>query len=262
MDDLDLLVRPDAAARTVTILRNLGWVPHFTLTEKRLRTVHSMGFRDREGRQLDLHWHLVPETCAPGADGAFWQASRPCREAALATAVLHPMDQLFQVCVHGVRWNRFPPFRWVADAVIILRALPAPDWDRLVWAAERHHLVLLMRRALGYVGGQLDAPVPADVLATLERLPVSRHERVEQWFRERAVPRPLLGNVPEFWFGWRRLAPDLSWPARLTGFPRYMRDRLEADGYGDLASGLLLRWRRAARRSFRRMRSGRRRASE
>jgi hypothetical protein len=248
MDDIDVLVPTEGAEEAIAILGGLDWVPADTLTEKRLRTLHGIGFHDADGRKIDLHWHLTPETGGPGGDDRFWQRARPVTLAGVTALALHPSDLLFHVCAHGIKWNRIPPVRWVADASAILAESSVEmDWEWLLAAAERYRLVLPIREALRYLSERLDAPIPADVLDRLDRMPVSRTERLEYRFRIAPAPHPLLGYMPEYWFNWLRASGDVGLLRKLIGFPGYLQDRFESGGLFELASGWVTRWARRGR---------------
>jgi hypothetical protein len=251
MDDLDILVQTPEAAKAVAVLRDLKWTPKDELSDRRLRTLHAMAFLDPAGRKVDLHWHLMQETCTPGLDDELWTGVRRSKHADREVFVLHPSDQLVHVCVHGLKWNRIPPVRWVADAhAILVNAAAELDWDRVVRTAERYRFVLPMRDALGYLHATVAVDIPAKVLEDLERIATSRIDRWEHRFRLAPAPRPVLGYMPEYWFNWLRASRDLGWLRRVTGFPGYLQDRFESPGVVTLIGKLLQRWGGRARRRF------------
>ena len=75
MDDFDVVVPTDRAARALEVLRERGWRTDRPLTEYRMRAFNGMNMHDGQGRQLDLHWHLLAEDCRPDADADFWSAA-------------------------------------------------------------------------------------------------------------------------------------------------------------------------------------------
>jgi hypothetical protein len=203
MADFDLLVPPAQAGAAANLLINLDWQPNLRLpevfTETFLSVRHSQNFEDASGRELDLHWHLLLECCYPGADDDYWAGAVPISINGVPTSALNPTDQLLHVCIHGAKWNPTPPFRWVADAMMVLRTSHSElDWDRLIRQAERHRLILPLRSALSYLRDVLQAPIPPEALAEMQSAPVSRAEHAAYRF---STHRPgLFGGLPSVWF--------------------------------------------------------------
>jgi hypothetical protein len=194
MTDLDVLVPTRQAAEAERILLALGWQPRF-------RAVHSQGFVDQAGRELDLHWLVLPECPQLTADDDFWAAARPLEVAGVPALALHPADQFLHVCVHGLAWNWLPPLRWVADAVIVLRATPDFDWARLTAQARQRELVLPLREALNYLARLVQAPIPPAVLEELGRERVAAALRLD--FRARTAAPERRGPFLAGWAYWR-----------------------------------------------------------
>jgi hypothetical protein len=248
MDDVDVLVPTHQAGAAIDVLRQLGWAPRCRVTTRHVQVGHAVDFADARAQRIDLHWHLLPESCWPSADATFWEHAQRATIHGADVAVLHPTEQLFHVCAHGVKWEPLAPLRWVADAALIVgRAEAEIDWDRLARQAEHHRLTLPLREALGYLRDMLGLLIPGEVLEQLQRAHVSRAERWEYHLRARA-PSPFLGRLPEHWLRYRRR----QWGGEETrvGFVRYLEVVLGRDGLWDLGRRALLRhrWRRHARR--------------
>lgn len=200
MRDLDILVPEDQAAAAVRLLRDDGWRVLTAwpgeLTESFRRFRHAIGLEDQSGRQLDLHWHVLYSCCRSGADHDFWVASVPLELHGISLRGLAPSDQFLHVCVHGVAWDEVAPIRWIADAITVLRQSPGLDWERIMEQTERRRLVLRMRAALHYLASRMEAPIPENVLRSLDALPVTRDEVLEY---QRMV-RPLdFQEVSDTW---------------------------------------------------------------
>ena len=172
MQDFDILIRPTDLPRAIELLGRLDW--HNSKSDRTPLDLivlfdHALVFFDRNKQQFDLHWHVLRECCWPGADDAFWAASAPMELEGVPTRRLNPADELLHTSVHGVAWNVVPPFRWVADAMMLLNSSAAEiDWQRLVTQAEERRLTLLLRAALSYLRETMDAPIPPAVLARFE----------------------------------------------------------------------------------------------
>ena len=248
MEDVDILVRTQQAAAATDVLTGLGWAPSCRVTADHVRAGHAVEFTAAAGQRVDLHWHLLPESCWPGVDEGLWNRAGVSRLRGIEVHVLDPTDQLFHVCAHGLRWEPVPPLRWVADAAVVARSDVEIDWDRLVEETERHRAALPVRDALDYLRGTLGLPIPA---RTLERLRGIRVSMSEQWaYRLQTRPASwLLGRLPEHWLRYRRLQD--GWKERSPiGFARYLQVVLGCDGRWDLFRRTLLRhrWRRQSQR--------------
>jgi Uncharacterised nucleotidyltransferase len=180
MQDVDVLVRVQDAQAAMALLKRLGWsalaLP--SRPEKLIPIRHSIPFADREGRQIDLHWHLLWE-CWHGGDNDYWNSAVPISCRGVSTLTVNPTHQLLHTCWHGARWNEVPPIRWIADAMAILNSSATEiDWDLIVEKARRHHISLPLKDSLSYLKALLRAPVPDSVIKSLESIPVSRMDRI------------------------------------------------------------------------------------
>jgi hypothetical protein len=252
MEDVDIFVRTHQWRPAVTALTDLGWRPRVPVTPRRVAASHAMDFADARGQRIDLHWHLLPDGCWPGADDEFWEHASATTLHGVRVSVLGATDQLFHTCAHGVKWEHVPPLRWIADAAMILGDPSVQiDWDRLVRLADRLRLILPLRDALTHLGSALGLPVPPPVLAALDTARISPAERWEYRLRTRPASRGL-GRLREHWLRYRRLRKA---PGGLDGitFVGYLQVALDCDGAGALVRRALFRhrWRRWAERDAR-----------
>jgi hypothetical protein len=235
MTDFDVLVPAEQASATIDLLVARGWSPWRkppeAFTEGRLSVTKGRAFRDAAGRGVDLHWHVLPECCYPGADDDFWDGAVATDVNGVPTRALNPSDQLLHVCVHGARWNPVPPFRWVADAMMIVRSSESDlDWHRLAAQAEERGLVVPLRHALDYLRAALDASVPHAVVRRMHNAPTTRLEHIE--YRARARPARLEGPLRALWLHYlshARLARHGGLGRGLLGFLSYLRFRWGVD---------------------------------
>jgi hypothetical protein len=247
MEDVDVLVRTHQWQAAVDALTDLGWKPRVSVTPRHAAASHAMEFVDGHARRIDLHWHLLPDSCWPRADNEFWERASTTALHGVRVSVLDATDQLFHTCAHGVKWEHVPPLRWIADAAMILGDSSVTiDWGRLVRLADRLRLILPVRDGLTLLERTLDLPVPRPVLAGLQNTRVSRAERWEYRLRTRPASR-ALGRLPEHWLRYRRLrrAPEGLRPITFVG---YLQVILDCDGIGALARRAVFRhrWRRSA----------------
>ena len=214
----DILVPFDKAKAAVQILRENGWTPRLSVSDEMMGVRHCAELFNKEGVCLNLHWHLLLECCAPGADDDFWQAAVPATLNELQVSALCPADQLLHTCVYGLSGFNTPPLRWVTDAWMILETCgPRIEWARLIQQAEKRRLVVPVREALSFLGCVLGADIPQNAIDELGRIPVAPGERLEHFLKFRG--QKFLGRLPLWWFSWRRLNKS----GKGIGFPRYLQ---------------------------------------
>jgi hypothetical protein len=250
MVDFDILVPTEKAAAAMKLLSELGWVSKVARPERfsatrspakstwmpRMRPVeeftsnyfsvrHAHEFLSPEGPICDLHWHLFQGSANPDADHEFWEGAVGTMIGQASTLALNPTDQLFHVCVHGVRWNFVPPLRWIADAATIMDTAESEiNWNRLIALAQEHGQVVPLKNTLAYLRRQLHLPVPPTVMQAFQNLPVSHVMRLE--YRIRTRPPSLMKGILEICFLYKHSARH-SQPAglfwKLKGFPEFLQ---------------------------------------
>jgi hypothetical protein len=256
MGDFDVLVRTEQASAAIALLTKLGWRPKqgssAALNEECFSVRHGNGFEDAAGRQFDLHWHLLIECCYPHADDDYWDGAVPIELHDVSTCALNPTDQLLHVCVHGARWNRVPPLRWLADAMTVIGASQSEiDWDRLMAQAQKRRLVLPLKDTLIYLRDVLGAPIPKSVLQSIQAMPISRQEHIE--YKIQARRAKLWGRLSLHWFHHLRQTRHLGPLQRLAGFPVFLQhtwgvNRLWQLPYHAVLKGMQEVWAVTARR--------------
>ena len=250
MSDVDVLVPTAAAHAARRVLEEHGWSPRYRWSPTAVRMTHAAVFDGADGVPVDLHWHVFAECCRPDDDADLWARSIGTEIAGVATRALSPADQVIHVCVHGEKWVHVPGIRWVADAVVVMRA-GAVDWTCLVEEATRRRFVRRLSRQLAYLRHAVQAPVPDEVLVALAAAPVSSLERLEHRLgvRERLPSSSLLAH----WFTHARSARQ-GLAGSLLSFPRYLQAIWHLEGVREVPGAAITRIRR--RRSAGRAGSG------
>jgi Uncharacterised nucleotidyltransferase len=232
MNDLDVLVRTEQVLEAHALLCQLGWKPKLRLgerfTEKCFSVRHAYGYEDASGLEFDLHRHVLPECSYEGSDDFFWDGAVPVQIRDVSTSALNPTAQLLHVCLHGSWWNIVPPFRWIADAMIVMKTSGSLiHWDRLMAEAQECRVVLPLRNALDYTSEKLYAPVPSEWLRRMKDIHVSRAERVEYKY----VSSPLSGftGAVKLWIQHSRLNEHRGLAYKLFTFPRFLQYTWGAD---------------------------------
>lgn len=223
MNDFDLLVPQCNALKTVGLLCQAGWAPAASMPdESDLLTRHACTLIDDSGVEFDLHWRVMPESGCYEDDCDFISNAGVIDLDGVRVSVLSHTDQLFHVLVHGVRWNAVAPLRWVPDSMMILREAGLNiDWHRLLNEARRRCLVMSLRKTLIYLHEVFAAPVPADVISSLERMKPSLTERMEFCMNGRS--RSLVRDIFYLWFMHVRTSCVTGSIRLMLRFPSFLR---------------------------------------
>ena len=140
---------PKAAERARQLVEHHSWVPTRHVPRVVLPTLHSLGYVDANGVDLDLHWRALAECSASDADAGFWERAVPVRLGDVPTRTLGPPDQLLHVCIHGVRFAWMSSDHWMADAIMILRRAGAAfDWAACLRETRLRRLTHQLHQAL------------------------------------------------------------------------------------------------------------------
>jgi hypothetical protein len=222
VDSIAVMISPDDIPEAARVLAGEGWgsadLARLARTGPYTSQVRLLG----ERRPVDLLWDPFPEGCTPEIRHGFWVNAEPAEIAGIASHVLAPTEELLRICVRAARWEEPPPFRRLADALLLLRTVgPRVDWTRLVNQARRARVVLPVLASLSLLREVLEAPVPDDSLRRLEAEPAGAGEWLEQRLRE--APRPRLGRLPDLLFRYRRLAAPEGAGTRPPGLARYLQ---------------------------------------
>lgn len=231
MGDFDVLVPEARFHDACSLLREAGWRPlHFDPEYFDTRFEHAIAFLDDAGNSIDLHCHVLIESCERGADDAFWEASKPLEVRGTQTRTLCHTDHFLQACAHGLTWVKFPPVRWVADAMTILRKdRNSIEWERLVEQAAERGVAFKILASVDYLRSAFGADIPLDVGRSLRQARATRADRraYETWTQnKRGRPASL---VRYHWSMYRRGVRSEGALERVTTIPRYLRFWAQTD---------------------------------
>lgn len=223
MNDFDLLVPQDDALKTIDLLCQSGWTPAASMpAESDIQISHACTLIDDSGIEFDLHWRIMHESGGSDIDNNFKNSATLIDFYGVNVSVLSHTDQLFHVLVHGARWNAIAPLRWIPDAMMILRNAGLKiDWQRLLQEAHRRCLVVSIKKSLTYLHDVFAAPIPADIMANMERLSPSLTERIEFWMNGRS--RGLVRDLFYLWFMHVRASGGTGSIRLMLRFPSFLR---------------------------------------
>jgi hypothetical protein len=240
MEDVDLMVRHEDAARAIEALRGAGFTPADQWLADRgfstvvRRYVHAAHFKHRDGLALDLHWNLTPYGLGPEADVDLWEAAGTIDFHGHAVRTLSPADQLLHICVHGATWDNLPPIRWIPDAVAVINHGPGLDWDRLLDQARRRRVTLMTTGALSYLHDNIDGIVPAPVLSRFHSQKGSVLERMEYKLVILGAADNPVHTTAAVLFRYLRASRHLSLADRLRMLPGFLSLIFAVDRTRDL----------------------------
>jgi Uncharacterised nucleotidyltransferase len=165
--DIDLLIRPQDFPQIKNAIRELGYVPHITLSETEERSYlvsgYECAFDSSAGRNLlELQWALQPRFYAVDfdMDGLFRRAI-PSTVAGRSVKTLSNEDMLVVFTLHAAKhvWGRLI---WLCDIAQIVN-LPNLDWDRILGQAEGLGILRILSVTLRLTSTLLGVPPPPPV---------------------------------------------------------------------------------------------------
>lgn len=163
--DLDLLVRPADFVRAWDVVVNAGWMYKDGQPPDLGRLI---GGNLNEGKlgELDLHrypYHqLVMSDASPTA---LWARAVPQRFMDHPVFVPSPTDRLMMAVAHGTIGGH-EQSDWLVDSAHLIHGGDV-DWNLLLTLARERRVEAGVAIALSYLAGPLEAPVPAEIVATL-----------------------------------------------------------------------------------------------
>jgi hypothetical protein len=222
MNDFDFMVPLNDVFRAFDVMKNCGWNCEESLPFKQLVWCsHAAKWTNRAARQIDLHWHLLPEGRQPGTDDDLWARAIKRPLGAQTFLSMDDTDLFWHICAHGAIGDEIPAIRWIADAWTILQKNSALDWERLVATVRKRKLTLPVGRALAYLRKEFGAPVPIQVVETLTATTVSWVERWEH--RIKSSPRGIFGALPLHCVNYIRLTTHDSVWRKIAGVPVFFQ---------------------------------------
>lgn len=223
MWDIDIMVKTNQVIDAHEVLEKAGWHPVDRSIRQHLPYRHASSYRNAEGMELDLHWHLLHECCDREADADFWAQAKPVDLHGASFYVLSATDQLFHVCIHGTVWSIVPTFRWIPDAMAIINNNEfAVSWHRLIAQAKKRHLLLRLREALAYLKDNFEADIPDAVLTKLYGTTPTRFERIDYRYNRRNNTRSVFGRIMLTLLQYYRMSNGLNWIKSIVAFPSFV----------------------------------------
>lgn len=205
MSDVDLVVHRAQAFDALAVLERAGWRiaddALAALARARPRDCLAMQCAlplvDRAGKQIDLHWRMVAECARAEGDARFWGYAQPLMLGNITALRPSPTDLLFHILVHGLKPDPLPALRWVADAMLILRADgDAIDWDAIGQLADMARVRARLGTALDFLEQEMGVDLPPKAQSLIARDPCWVERMEQRGFAARLRAPPEHGQLP------------------------------------------------------------------
>jgi len=169
MTDVDMLVPRKNFEAVIQILREQGCELKPPFNQKTLEVRHALSFgRPKDGLEVDVHVCVHFENLKEDAQARYWNRSVPMQFNKVSVATLCDTDHLYHALVHGMRFNKPSPIRWIVDAMMIIDKATI-DWPVLVENARTDQQNLTVWAALAFLQQHFEADIPPSVFAQLEQ---------------------------------------------------------------------------------------------
>jgi hypothetical protein len=170
--DLDILVRRKDVPRLreALIARRFKPKPELTKMQQaaQLRFDCAYNFESEQGVMLDVHWNLVERHLAFDLDtNRFWDRLEPVTINGKQLMTLSTEDLLLVLCLHGFThlWERLG---WICDVASLIDSQKELNWQLVLDNATRLGSRRILSLGLLLAKELLAAPIPRDVLRTME----------------------------------------------------------------------------------------------
>ena len=163
--DVDILVAADDIDRAAQILST----QEFSLRGPEQTDSDIVTLAHESGLPIVLHSRLFQVSYYQSDWDGLWARSEPVRVAGCEVRTLAPSDALLIACYGVLHRDRLSGLTWACDAYHLMRRFPALDWSEFLRLAHDSGTELPAYLALSYLKTALQAPVPVEVLAPLER---------------------------------------------------------------------------------------------
>lgn len=220
MQDIDVLIEEEHIEKAHQILIQLD-IPCKFLKFRAVRRItptlrsiiKGITFVNKEHFELDLHWRVLING---GKDitESLWEKSSLVQMNGISFHLPRPEILFFHICQHGIEYNSEPTFRWIADALLLLRKTPNFCWDTLQTYARHYDENHSMENILFYLKEvfHIDCPLPVE-----KRKDPLYEERV------RLKPNPKVIPAHTLFWDWHCMCQNgSSFVKKMVTFPSFL----------------------------------------
>lgn len=148
---------------------------------------------------IELHWNIFQEYAhISDASDFIWRNATKDIKAGNMHYHMSPVHTLFISLVSGKGFEAIPPFRWVADAKMIVDKSDI-DWDEFLVLAKQFHYKPFLKRAVAYLIEQHQFKIPVDFVEKLNTFKVSKLE--EKYYHAISANIRQYGLASLLWYG-------------------------------------------------------------
>jgi hypothetical protein len=167
--DLDMLIREADFPKVKEMLIADGFDCVWDQVDsERKRQLFACEFQ-RDGVELDVHWHLAPKWHNYEVDfDRLWESGSSIGEVGQYVRKMRPEDSLEVLCMHGTRhwWDRL---RWICDIAELVNRGGITDWHRVEAKSTETRCHRSVWLGLWLANDLLDANLPGEIQAKLAR---------------------------------------------------------------------------------------------
>jgi len=169
--DIDLLIRPQDLPRIIEVVRELGYVPNWSLTEAEQRAYVQSGyecaFDGAAGPNLlEVQWAIQPRFYAIDFDmNGLFRRAVTVSVAGRATITPSPEDLFLVLSAHAAK-HVYGRLVWLRDLAHLMN-LPTLDWNWIGSQAKALGIVRIVQVTMLVAHQLLGAPIPAAAKASL-----------------------------------------------------------------------------------------------
>ncbi len=170
--DIDLLVPESSVGEAQAILATLGYERRDMVDEQgddHDDGPHQVFIKRRTLCRVDLQWVMAHQLFAFRLDRPeFWARRVSVAFENRTVPGLAPEDLLIVLCVHGSK-HAWEQLKWVCDVAELLRTHPILNWTSVMSSSSAWGCQRLVMMGLSMANRLLDAPLPDEVLARIEK---------------------------------------------------------------------------------------------
>ena len=161
---IEVLLRTEDASRAASRLASVGCTPEDIGS---VPDADPRVLSHASGLPIELRSSLLRKRDHPIILDDLLAASLSESVAGVPTRVLSLPDSLLDVCLRGFFRSGSAGLGWIPDGWHVLLRSPDLDWDLLLKRVHEAHLALPLLTTLGYLAGEIRAPIPTSVLDDL-----------------------------------------------------------------------------------------------
>lgn len=222
MQDIDLLIPQERIAEVHQILlqqkiecKFLKFRAVRKITPRLLSVINEITFVNAKHLELDLHWRLMINEEKEITE-LFWSHCRCVQAYGISFYVPKPEVLFFQICQGGIDYDIEPKFRWIADALLLLRATPDFCWKKV----QSYAALYQEEASTNYLMAYLKKKFFLDC-------PLEKKEQDDTTFFKRIAPKQTKEEkslIVQFWHWHQSTRPNGSKLLNVLSFPRFLSE--------------------------------------